>query len=208
MAAATIVLNLAYVCLLASTFTRTIVTLRSALIAGSVAFITFGLWVDIPSMVAWNSVTGTLHTVQLVKAVRARRAIALTKDDESVRQTLFPELDAFDFHALWSMGEEKRPENVQLTHSGQPQHWVGLLLDGHVEVWRKGSPTARLDAGALIGEMSFMGGGHASADCYAIGPVRLRVWGQEQLAMLDELNPTSSRALLRLIGRDLTTKVG
>jgi len=84
---------------------------------------------------------------------------------------------------------------------------VALILDGVVEVDRGSEPSVRLGPGTLVGEMSFVVGGAASAAARAVGHVRLREWQHERLETLEVLNPAASRALHRFIQRDLVAKV-
>lgn len=208
MALSTLVINIAYIALFASTFTRRLVWLRAFLIAGSVAFITFGIMVGNWSMVGWNIVTGSLHARQLVLYVLSRRRLSLTAEDEVVRRTLFPDLDAFDFSSLWSMGETVRYVDELMTVRGETHGRVGVVLDGTVRIERPADADVELTSGALVGELTYVRGGAATADARAIGTVTLREWPHDRLATLDQLNPAAGRALHRFLERDIAAKVG
>lgn len=208
MAASTFVINIAYIALFSSTFTRRLVWLRAFLIVGSVAFITFGIMVENWSMVGWNIVTGSLHSRQLALYVLSRRRLSLTADDELVRKTLFPDLDAFDFSSLWSMGETVRYTDELMTTHGEEHGRIGVVLDGTVRVERPAEEHVELGNGALVGELTYVRGGGATADARAIGTVTLREWPHDRLATLDQLNPAAGRALHRFLERDMAAKVG
>ena len=64
---AVIVLNFAYIALLASTFTRNLTWLRVALVVASIAFAVFGLLEDILSIVLWNIAIGASHLYRIVR---------------------------------------------------------------------------------------------------------------------------------------------
>ena len=208
MAPSTLIINLAYVALLSATFTRRILWLRLFLITGAVGFITFGALTQNWSMLGWNIVTGSLHGRQLMRYVMARRAVSLSADDERHRSDLFPELDRFDFSSLWSMGDTVTYDGESITRLAEVHGRIGVVLDGTVSVVRPGSEQVRLGPGALIGEMTFVGGGAATADVRAEGVVTMRQWEHERLATLDQLNPVAGRALHAFLERDLLAKIG
>ncbi len=202
-----LILNLAYLALVSSTFFRRVLWLRAMLVAGAIGFVAYGAINGITSMVVWNIIIGVLHGRQLLRFVLARRAVELSEEDERLRVALFPRLDRFDFHSLWSMGIDDEFVDVRLTVAGQPSHAVYLILDGIVEVRAGEAVVAELGPGALVGEISFVADGVASADTFTIGRVRVREWDQTRLATLDQLNPTAARALQLYIGQDLAKKL-
>ena len=204
---AVLILNAAYLVLVASTFTRTVLSLRIALMAGAFGFVIYGVVASIITVVVWNSVTGTLHSIQLYRYVSARRAVRLTPDDERWHTELFAGLDRFDFYSLWSMGEEFRLSDLKWAAAGEEHNRVAIVLEGDVEVRNDSQLVASLGRGSLIGEMSYVRGGPANSDVFAVGDVRLRVWDQQRLRALDQLNPPAGRAFSELIQRDLATKL-
>jgi hypothetical protein len=204
----TLLLNAAYLVLVASTLTRTLVWLRGLLVLGAIGFVSYGIVTSNPTIATWNAITGSLHAVQLVRYVRARRSVALTLDDRHWHQALFPDLNAFDFYLLWSAGEEVHHTDEQLTVAGKHHGRVSLILEGSVEVVGDGIAPVHLGPGTLIGEMSYVSGEAATRDARAIGEVRLREWDQERLDTLQHVDPTAGRAMNRFIQRDLASKLG
>lgn len=205
MSLSTLIINVAYVALFASTFTQTIPRLRSFLVVAAICFIVFGSMVGNWSMVAWNVVTGVLNSRQLIIHARRRRSVVLNAEDESFRQRWFEDLDVFDFASLWSMGEDVRLEDERMIEGGEENNSLWLVVEGVVEVRPDGDPF-RLEAGSLVGEMSLVSGNPATADVDAIGSVRLRQWSHERLKTLDELNPRAGRAFQRFLARELAVK--
>jgi hypothetical protein len=202
-----LILNLAYLVLVASTFTRTVLSLRVALLLGAFGFVIYGLVASVYTVAVWNSVTGTLHSIQLYRYVSARRAVELTADDEFWHSELFASLDRFDFYSLWSMGEESHRSDARLVTAGEQHDRVAIVLEGDVEIRNGSQHVASLSRGSLIGEMSYIRGVPANSDVFAVGDVRLRVWDQQRLRALDQLNPPAGRAFSELIQRDLATKL-
>jgi len=204
---AIIILNSAYLVLVASTFTRNVLSLRIALMVGAAGFVLYGVVTENLTVAAWNSVTGGLHSIQLVRYVAARRAVELTEDDETWRDRLFPDLDRFDFYTLWSMGEEFRLTDMVLAEAGDDHNRVAVVLAGHVEVRSGDDVVATLGQGAMLGEMSYVSGLPANRDVFAVGEVRLRVWDQPRVRALDQLNPRAGRAFNAFVQRDLASKL-
>lgn len=207
MATSIVIINLAYVGLMAATFTRTIVPFRLFLILSGVGFLVFGVLTGNWSMVGWNVVTASLHIRRLLLHVRSRRKVALSPNERTLRDRHLPDLGDFDFASLWSMGETVEHVDEMLMRRDEVHGRVGLILDGVVEVDRGSEPSVHLGPGSLVGEMSFVAGGAASAATRAVGPVRLREWPHERLETLKVLNPAASKALHRFIQRDLVAKV-
>ena len=202
-----IVLSVAYIALIASTFARSVLWLRVALIFASLTFIIFGLLADIRSMVVFNIIIGLLHGVQLVRYLRSRANVSVSEEEDRYRQMIFPGLDDFDFSTLWSMGETVTEQDTQLTCLGVCPEIVWVILDGMVELHAKGRPTECLEAGSMLGEISFLSGGPAVVDTFAVGEVRFQRWDQNRLRTLHELNPNASRAMYQAISQDIGKKL-
>ena len=207
MTVAVIVLNIAYVALLTSTFTRAITRLRFMLILASVAFIIFGVLENIVSIVLWNIVIGSLHLFHIVRDYYQQRSVTLAPAEQIERDQFFPGLCDFDFHLLWCMGRDLEYTDAVLVHADEEPDTVSLVLDGIVVVEDKQGEVVRgLRRGALVGEMSFVSGEPAAFDVRAQGTAVVKQWDQRQLASMDQLHPASARAFRELISRDLVAK--
>jgi CRP-like cAMP-binding protein len=204
---ATLVLNLAYAVLVSSTMTRRILWLRGALVVAGVMFVVYGIMTDNWTMVFWNSVTSVLHSWQAVRYVQSRRQLTLSDADEHVRQTYFADVDPFDFHSLWTMGETREYNEVPLTGEGEEQTKLMLVLDGQALVDMGGKQVGLLHRGDLIGEMSFVSGSTATATVFASGVVLVREWDHDRLHTLDHLNPSAAAALRKRIQENLAEKL-
>lgn len=203
----TLVLNAAYLILFGSTFTRTILRLRLALIGATIAFFAYGLLVSNWSMVGWNFVTAGLHTYQLVKYLRSRRSINLDAEAEEVRDRLFPDLDNFDFNAIWALGETTTIEDEPLTVTGAVNNHLHLILDGEVAVEKRDGSTIRMGQDELVGEFSFVNGETAVATCVPSPTVTVRTWDHSRLTAVDDLSPNAAKALNAFINGELVRKV-
>lgn len=201
-----LVLNAAYVALMASTFTRRLAPLRAMLVLAALAFVVYGIVEDIPSMVLWNIAIGGMHAFRILRDYREQNAVELTDGEVALRDEFFPGLGDFDFHILWGMGEDHHCHDQVLIEYGTMPQTVGLVLAGTVVVERDGTAFRGLRRGALVGEMSYVSGTVADVDVVAQGDVTLRRWDHRQLASLDHVHPSSGRAFKDLLSRDLVNK--
>lgn len=204
---ATAILNLGYVALVAASFTRAMIRLRTLLIAAAFLLAAFAAIENITSMMLWNAAIGTSHTVTLARELWLRKRQRLVDNEASLAEQTFPTLDDADLFAVWSAGTERLHRDAQLTTAGTQTDEVALVITGSVEIRRDSRVLARLTSGSLIGEMSFARDGVASADAFACGAVWLRVWTTESLARLAKTNPAASVAFTQLIQRDLANKL-
>jgi hypothetical protein len=101
---AVLILNAAYVALLASTFTRAVVWLRAMLVLAAIAFILYGSLELILSMVLWNIAIGSMHVFRIARDYRQQRSVLLTLDEAATRDEFFLSLGDFDLHLFWCMG--------------------------------------------------------------------------------------------------------
>ena len=208
MSTASVLINLAYVALLGSAFTRTLTWLRILLTLGSGLFVIYGIIEDIPSIIVWNTIIGLFHGMHVLRDERARRAVRLTDEEAAIRDELFGDLDDFDFNVVWSLGDPLEVTDDVLVDEGSHPDDVTVVLDGAVRISRGGDEIARLERGALVGEMSFVSGEAARASAIADGRVQLHRWDQRDLATLAQLNPAGARAFDALVSRDLAAKAG
>lgn len=202
-----LVLNLAYIALFASAFAPSIVSLRWALITANIAFIVYGSLAGITSMVVWNVIIGSMQSFNQFKLLRARAKVALTDEHRRFRQMLFPDLDDLNFSALWALGTTTAVVDEQVTFAGRTVETVHVVLDGVVEMHKGDAVVERLPTGSLVGEMSYLSGGPATADCFAVGEVTLHAWPQRSLRSLAEFNPAADRAMSEAISLDLNRKL-
>jgi len=202
-----LVLNAAYLALLASTFTRTVTVLRCMLVLAAIAFIIYGSIEGIRSMVAWNVVIGGMHLFRIARDYRQQRLVALDDHECSLRDEFFPGLADFDFHVLWSMGDQAEMRDQMMIAEGTVPDCVSLIIDGTVLIEKQGKTTRGLRRGALVGEMSMVSGIPADVDVRCNGTVVVRQWDKRKLAALDQLHPASGRAFRELLAKNLAEKV-
>ena len=206
MAVETVILNLAYVALLVSTFTRTLTRLRLLLVAAGIGFVVFGLIVDNMSMVVWNIVTSGLHTYRVIKDEAAKRSVQLSPEEALLHRELFPDLSAFDFNLLWRLGRPVEYVDELMIVLGETPDFVALILDGYAEIWERDERIRVLRRGALLGEMSFASGHPATVDVRSRGRLIVHEWTQQDLRSLDHLRPAAANAVRDYVSGALAAK--
>ncbi len=105
---------------------------------------------------------------------------------------VFNKLDVRDWGAFFRAGVRLNfDHNAIILREGQPGDAVYFLAEGDVRVEQKNSHVnielARLSAGCIFGEMSFLDGGDVSASVIAEGYVELvRVANADLIHLMDE----------------------
>lgn len=203
----TLLLNLAYVALLGSTFTRTALQLRLMILVGSFFFITFGVLVGIPSMVIWNAVIATLHLVNIARIVRRQRTTTVSVEAEWMRQVVFADMEPTAFNRMWAASWVGEYDGHTLTKQGESHGRLAILMSGVIDVWIDGAIVNRLGPGAMIGEMSLMSGSVATATTSAAGHAVVQEWERAELALLGADDPLIGRAVEQAALRSMVYKM-
>merc|ERR1712113_1249506 len=82
-----------------------------------------------------------------------------------------------------------------------------FIIDGRAEVSVGEGVTIAVDRAGLIGEVSFMNGGAASASCFTTPGCRYIVWGRDELHKTLNAAPGIKKGIELKIGRELTRKL-
>ena len=96
---------------------------------------------------------------------------------------------------------------VVLAEEDRPQPELALLYNGEVTITRDGSEIARGRDGTLIGEMTFIQGGDATAMVTTLRSTQYIVWSQDALRQLLRRNPTMDVAMQSVFNVDLVRKL-
>ena len=95
----------------------------------------------------------------------------------------------------------------QLTSQGAIVGGLNLLFNGEVLVERDGAEIGRARDGAMIGEISFIQGGPATATVSATKPCRYVSWSGDELRKLLTRNPSMDIAMKHVFSIDLMRKL-
>ena len=179
--------------------------------AGSIAigYNFFGLaqpnWILVASM----AVVVIVNAVRIVHLLWEKREVSFSKDEQELFETLFRAFTPVEFMKLLRVGawQTAKPGKV-LTREGEFLDELLLIGHGEVVIERGGEEVARANDGAIIGEMSFLQGGTASATVRTDAPTSYVVWPSDGLRKLLRRNPTIDVALRSVLSMDLIRKLG
>ncbi len=172
---------------------------------GSNYFIPAGpLWL----VIFWLAVFVAINAARIVGIYAERRAVSFSDEEAELHETLFRDFSAVEFMKLMRVGDwRSAPEGHTFTEQGGAIEGLKLLYNGEVAVARDGAEIARVRDGALIGEMSFLRGGAATATVTATRPCRYVFWPKEALRKLLARNPSMDIAMKHVLSMDLTRKL-
>ncbi|MCE5974941.1 cyclic nucleotide-binding domain-containing protein [Sinirhodobacter sp. WL0062] len=137
-----------------------------------------------------------------------RNLLRLTEDEARVVSILAPGLKIDRARRLLRTGRfrEAQPgHNVAI--DGTPIADLVLILGGRLQVKKSGVQVATLGAGALVGELSFISGGPATADVTVDIPSRLFELPIAEFRALLERNDDIAQAIRQSIGNDSARKL-
>lgn len=159
-------------------------------------------------VIFWLSVFIVINAVRIVGIVLERRTIAFSDEEIELRDTVFSNFSPVEFKKLMRVGEwcdAARGEHLAI--QGEVIGGLKLLFNGEVVVERDGSEVGRARDGAMIGEISFIRGGPATATVSATRPCRYVLWSGEELKRLLYRNPTMDVAMKHVFSIDLMRKL-
>ena len=162
------------------------------------------LWLPI----FWLSVFISINTVRIVGIVLDRRSIAFNDEEAELLGTVFQNFSPVEFMKLMRIGEWRDAETgEQLAAQGDMLGGLKLLFNGEVVVERDGAEVGRARDGAMIGEISFIQGGAATATVVATKPCRYVAWSGEELQKLLHRNPGMDIAMKHVFSLDMMRKL-
>lgn len=203
-------IHLANVLILVSFLARDILWLRTLSILAGLTFIRFYLGMDEPlwEAVGWNVVFIAINAVQIVRLVVERSPVRLSEAEARLHQLLFLSLRPRDVRRLIGCGawRDVSPGEV-FVRQGEKLDQLYVLAGGRVGVDVDGQRVAELAPGRLIGELSWVTGGAATADVVALDSVRCVAWDHGALKTFLEHHPAVRQALQVIVGQDLAKKL-
>jgi CRP-like cAMP-binding protein len=162
------------------------------------------LWVGI----AWAVVFVSINVIQIMLMTRERLRVRMSEQETLMHHGLFRELTSVEFHRLLKIGAWREiAKGASLTIEGEPVPELFFIAKGSARVMFGDKLIAMLHPGAVVGEMSFISGGNASATVVAEAPLTTFVIGKPALSALLKHDHCVETAIFKMIGRDLTTKL-
>lgn len=163
------------------------------------------LWLSI----FWLSVFIAINVYRSVSLVLERRQVAFSDEERELHETMFRHFMPVEFMKLMRVAawKDAAPGEVLATE-GDRLDDLKLIYNGEVSIERDGHEVARARDGTMVGEMSFIQGGPATATVRTVRPTRYLSWPRAELRKLMSRNPTMDVAMKTVLSMDLTKKLG
>ena len=203
--------HLAFFLTAISFWLKDMLLLRFIAVASALVGITYNYSADVGPLwlpIFWLGVFTFINVWRIVGIYRERYSVSFTVDERELYETVFRDFSPVEFMKLMRSAEWRNAdEHAVFATEGQPVEGLHLLFNGEVRIERGGEEIGQARDGALIGEMSFIQGGNASATVTAAAPCRYVYWPEADLRSLLRRNPSIDLALKSVFGLDLTKKL-
>lgn len=149
-----------------------------------------------------------MNAARLIALYIERRSISFSEEEQELYRTIFQRFDPVKFLKLMRLGEwgTAKP-GVEVATQGEALHDLKLIYNGEVAVEQDGNEIAQSRDGTLVGEMSFIQGGYATATVRALRPTCYVSWPKDELRKLLKRNPTMDLAMQTVFSVDLMHKL-
>ena len=194
-----------------SFYVRDMMVLRALAVVSGVVGIAYNYWLPAGPLwlvIFWLGVFVAINVVRIVGIVLDRRSIDFNDEEAELHETVFQNFSPVEFRKLMRIGEWRNAaQGDQLTSQGAIVSGLNLLFNGEVLVERDGAEIGRARDGAMIGEISFIQGGPATATVSATKPCRYVSWSGDELRKLLTRNPSMDIAMKHVFSIDLMRKL-
>ena len=195
-----------------SFYVRDMLVLRSLSICAGAVGIVYNykleggpLWL----VIFWLCVFMAINAFRIAHLVYETKRVKFSDEERELFETMFRNFAPVEFMKLLRLGQW-RPAGAGevLATEGEAVDNLTLIYNGEVVIEKNGAEVARSRDGTLIGEMSFIQGGAATATVCAARDTRLLTWPKTELQKLLKRNPTMDVAMNSVFTSDLTKKLG
>ncbi len=194
-----------------SFFMRDILLLRVLSIGACAVGIVYGylipsgpLWL----VIFWLILFLVINVGRIIHLMLERRGVSFSEEERELYRTVFHRFAPVDFLKLIRLGawRSAAPEE-HLTRQGEALEDLKLIYNGEVVIERDGAEVVRSRDGTLVGEMSYVQGGYATATVRVLRPTRYLSWPRKELRRLLKRNPAMDLAMQTVFSMDLTRKL-
>jgi CRP-like cAMP-binding protein len=194
-----------------SFFMRDILLLRVLSIGACAVGIVYGylipsgpLWL----VIFWLILFLVINVGRIIHLMLERRGVSFSEEERELYRTVFHRFAPVDFLKLIRLGAwRSAAPGEHLTRQGEALEDLKLIYNGEVVIERDGAEVARSRDGTLVGEMSYVQGGYATATVRVLRPTRYLSWPRKELRRLLKRNPAMDLAMQTVFSMDLTRKL-
>ncbi len=194
-----------------SFYLRDIILLRALAIVSGVVGIAYNFWLPAGPLwlvIFWLTVFIVINGVRIGGIVAEHRSVALSDEENELYEILFKDFSPVEFMKLMRISKWKSAYTGQgFAAQGKDISELIMLFNGEVRIERDGAEIGTARDGAMIGEISFIQGGAATADVTATRPCRYIVWPKDELRGLLRRNPNMDVAMKNVFSLDLMQKL-
>ncbi len=159
-------------------------------------------------VIFWLCVFMAINAVRIAHLVIERRGVSFSDEERELFETIFRNFAPVEFMKLLRISEWRAAEPGDvLAVEGEAIDELALIYNGEVTVEKGGAEVTRSRDGTMIGEMSYIQGGNATATVRATRPTRCLVWPSDGLKKLLKRNPTMDIAMSSVFSLDLAKKL-
>lgn len=203
--------HLAFLLTAISFYLKDILLLRFLAIISALVGIGYNYFLPVGPLwlpIFWLGVFTAINLWRIVGILTERYSIQFNEHEQELYETIFKDFSPVEYMKLIRIAEWRdAAEGLVFASEGEAVDGLRLLFSGEVSVARDGNEIGRARDGALIGEMSFIQGGDASATVTAAVPCRYVFWPEEALRGLLRRNPNIDVAMKHVFSLDLTRKL-
>ncbi len=195
-----------------SFYLRDMLLLRVLAIASGVMGIFYNYFLDVGPLwlpIFWLAVFMAINIYRIAGILREKHAISFSDEERELFETIFKGFSPVEFMKIMRLAEWRDVEDGhQFVTEGTDLDGLRLLFNGEVVITRASEEIGRVRDGAMIGEMSFIKGGDATATVTATRPCRCIFWPKAALHDLLHRNPSLDIAIKHVFSLDLVRKLG
>lgn len=203
--------HLASILTLSAYLVRDILWLRVLTVVACMAGITFNYYVPTTplwAVIYWNLVFIAVNAVQIAIIIKERSGVHFTEEEKELYETVFKNFAPFEFMKLLRLGRWlEAKEGQALTIEAKPLDSVMLIYKGLVSVETGGREIGQMKDGSLIGEVSYITEGKATATVRALQQTRYLSWSKRDMRRLLRRNPSMRSAMESVFNRELSKKL-
>ena len=189
--------------------------MRDILLLRSLAVISGVLWFVLMYFAGFSSLALveqtlllTINAVRIVMLIKERRSVSFTDEEQELYRTVFSRFSPVEFLKIIRLAAWRNAEPDELLAvQDRPVSDLIMIYNGEVAIMKEDHEVAHLRDGTMIGEMSFLRGGNATATVRVVRPTRYVAWPQEDLRKMLRRNPTMDVAMQSVLSADLINKL-
>ena len=188
---------------------RDVLWLRILAVAAMLLLLPYYYMFDMFGCIYWQLVFIAINAFWIIRILWERRPPVMTAEQRTIYNAVFKgscsakEMLRLLHHAEW----KQATLGTKLIERGTHPDQLLLIQDGSATVTADGQDVAKLGAGDLVGEMSFLTHSKAVADVVSNGPLKYISWKRENLEKLFQSRMDLKSAIHEVIGRDLVHKL-